>query len=263
MEGRVALVTGSSKGIGRAIARSLARGGAKVVVTARGPEALEQAAQEANGYGGNVLPIAADATDPNAVRAVVESAVRHFGGLDILVNNVGGANRIAEFAELTKEDWIHTFELNVMTVVYFVQAALPWLRKSAGGRIINMASITGVEPSQLAPHYAASKAAIINLSKHLANLCAPNGILVNVVCPGQVSSEARQGLADYVARTHNIPLADARVRIDAEGASRIPLGRLGVCEDVAELVSFLASEKAGWITGECFHVDGGKHRSAF
>lgn len=263
MEGRVALVTGGSKGIGRAIARSLAGEGAKVVVTARGPDALERLAQEVNGDGGKVLPIAADATDPNAVRSVVESAVRHFGGLDILVNNVGGTNRIAEFAVLTKEEWIHTFELNVMTVVYFVQAALPWLRKSTSGRIINMASITGVEPGQLAPHYAASKAALINLSKHLANLFAADGILVNVVCPGQVDSDARQGLAEYVAQTHSIPLDAARVRIDAEGAARIPLGRLGECKDVAEMVSFLASEKVGWITGECFHVDGGKHRSAF
>lgn len=263
LEGRVALVTGGSKGIGKAIAWSFAQQGANVVVTARGAEALDAVVKEFAGFAGEVVAVVADATDPASVRAAVDLTVQRFGQLDILVNNVGGTNRIADFSDLTKDDWFKVFDLNVMSVVYSVQCALPWLRRSRAGRIINISSISGVEPGLLIPHYCATKAAVINLSKHFANLFSGDGILVNVVCPGQVHSDGRKKLAEHIAETQGIPLSAAIVQIDTQGADKIPLGRIGEPDDVAGLVAFLASDRAAWITGACFHVNGGKHRSAF
>jgi 3-oxoacyl-[acyl-carrier protein] reductase len=263
LAGRVALVTGGSKGIGKSIAGSLARAGANVVIVARTGAILQSAAEELAGLVGEVTSVAADATDPSAAQHAVESAVQRFGRLDILVNNAGGVNRVAAFSDLTRNDWFKVFELNLMSVVYFVQSALPWLKQSGNGRIINISSISGVEPGLLVPHYCAAKAAVINLSKHLANLFAGDGILVNAVCPGQVSSDARNDLAEYVAQKEGIALSAAAAQIDAKGAAAIPLGRIGEPDDVAGLVTFLASNRAGWITGTCLHVNGGKHRSAF
>ncbi|MBI1870538.1 MAG: SDR family oxidoreductase [Chlamydiae bacterium] len=263
LTGRVALITGSSKGIGKAIAQSLAQEGADVVLTARDPVVLEATVQEFERLPGKAFAVAADATDPQSVQRVVGDAIQRFGRLDILVNNVGGVNKITKFYDLNRDDWISAFDLNVMTVVHFVQQALPWLKKSKVGRIINIASISGVEPGLLIPHYCASKAAVINLSKHLANLLGSDGVLVNVICVGQVHSDGRDQLAKQVAYEEEISLINARIKIDAQGAARIPLGRIGQGDDVAGLVTFLASDKSAWITGSCFHVNGGKHRSAF
>lgn len=263
LEGRVAFVSGGSKGIGKAIARSCVLQGANVVITGRGADALDAVVKELSGFAGEVFGVRADATDPTSVRSAVDSTVQRFGQLDILVNNVGGTNRIAGFSGLTRDDWFKVFDLNVMSVVYSVQYALPWLKQSKAGRIINISSISGVEPGQLIPHYCATKAAVINLSKHFANLFASDGILVNVVCPGQVHSDGRNKLAEHIAETQGIPLSAAIVQIDTQGAANIPIRRIGEPDDVAGLVAFLASDKAAWITGSCFHINGGKHRSAF
>src|SRR5262245_56246248 len=253
LEGRTALVTGGSKGIGRAIARSFARHGANVVVTSRSNTSPED----------GITAITADATDSEATRRAVAMTAERFGGLDILVNNVGGVEKIRGFLDLQKEDWIEAFEQNVMSVVHAVQHALPLLKKSRHGRVINISSITGVEPGMLVPHYCATKAAVINLSKHLANALASDQILVNVVCPGQVLTEARGKLAEFMAETEGLSIAAAIEKIDTQGASRIPLGRIGAADDIAELVTFLASDRASWVTGSCLHIDGGKLRSAF
>jgi 3-oxoacyl-[acyl-carrier protein] reductase len=205
----------------------------------------------------------ADAADPNSAECAINAAANKFGGLDILVNNAGGVDKIGGFTDLRNEDWLQAFELNVMSAVYAVRQALPWLRRSRNARIINVASISGVEPGLLVPHYCAAKAALINLSKHLANTLAGDRILVNVVCPGQVHTEARQKLAEYVAESEDISISAAIDKIDSQGAARIPLGRIGEPGDVAQLITFLASDRASWITGSCFHIDGGKLRSAF
>lgn len=261
--GRTALVTGGSHGIGKAIARALAEQATNVVILARQRDALEAAAADLQALNGEVRYVVADVTDETAVQNAVEQAVAWFGRLDVLVNNAGGATPIAAFEELTNQDWRNAFELNVMSVVQSVRTSLPWLRRSGTGRIVNIASITGIEPGQLVPHYSAAKAAVINLSKHLANALAVDSILVNVVCPGQVNSEGRRTFARQVAAERKISFADALHEINAKGAAAIPLGRIGEPDDVGALVAFLASEKCSWITGSCFHVNGGKHRSAF
>ncbi len=188
LNGRIALVTGGSKGIGRAIVQALAEEGARVAVTARGAEALEKTASEFSKLDIMIVPV--DAIDQEAVSAAVMRIVDVFGGLDILVNNVGGAGRFGGFGDLSDIDWQDAFDLNVLSVVHFVQAAEQYLRRSNGGRIINISSISGVQPGGFNPHYAGTKAATINLSKFLANYFVKDGVLVNVVCPGPVHSES-------------------------------------------------------------------------
>lgn len=261
LAGRVALVSGGSKGIGRAVARALAAEGARVVVSARGADALASAEQEIRRAGGEVLAVPADVRDPEGVSHVAERAVEAFGGLDILVNNVGGAGTYGGFFDLADEAWIEAYRLNVMSVVYFVRYALPWLRQSAAPRIVNVASISGVEPGSFNPHYTVANAGVINLTKHLANQFAGERILVNVVCPGPVHSHSWDQNVRRVAEVRGLSVDEARAAVDAEEAAKIPLGRIGEGDDVAAVVAFLASDRAAWITGSCFHVNGGKLRS--
>lgn len=258
LEGRIAIVTGGSKGIGKAIAKSLAAEGVTVVICARGRESLDQAQKEMEASGGKAIAIPVDAEDPHSVSDLIAMVIEKAGGIDILVNNVGGASRFGGFFELSPDDWKMTFDRNVMTSVYFVQQAYPWLCKSAAARIINIASISGVQPGSYNPHYALTKAAIINLSKSLSNLFVKDNILVNAVCPGPVHSDSWDRNVRRIADMRNIPFENAMIDVDMEESAKIPVGRIGEGDDIAGLVAFLASDKASWITGSCFHVNGGK-----
>ena len=184
-----------------------------------------------------------------------------YGKLDILVNNIGGAPKFAKFDDLSDHDWLMTFDLNVMSVVRFVRAAAPWLKKSEAGRIINMTSVSGIEPGYFNPHYTTTKAALINLTKYLANQYAKDGVLVNAVCPGPVYSDSWDRNLVRLAAERGISVEEVKKNIDAEESAKIPLGRVGEGADVAGLVSFLASDASQWTTGACFPVDGGKLRS--
>lgn len=261
LKGRVAIVTGGSKGIGRAIVSSLAKEGVNVLICARGEESLAAVQEEIRQSGGNAVAVSADVTDSEAVRNVVATAVEQFGGLDILVNNVGGASRFAGFLELTDDDWQEVFKLNVMSVVYFVRYALPSLRQSRAARIINIASISAIQPGFYNPHYTSTKAAVLNLSKYLANQLTSEHILVNAICPGTVRTDLWERNIRHIANIRNIDVDEARAQVEVEEVSKTPLGRVGEGSDVADLVTFLASDNAAWIAGSCFHVNGGKLRS--
>ncbi len=262
LAGRTALVTGGSKGIGAAIAKAMAAAGANVAVTARGEASLTSLVDEISSAGGQALSIRSDATDEKSVAQAIDAAVSHFGGLDILVNNVGGPTEFSGFWSLTDEDWLACYDVNVVSAVRFTRHAVPHLKQSKAPRIINMSSISAIEPGTFNPHYSVTKAALINLSKHLSNLLVKDGILVNCVCPGPVHSDSWEQNVERLARERGVSLEESRATVEKEESAKVPLGRIGEGGDVAGMVVFLASDEASWITGSCFKVDGGKLRSS-
>ncbi len=155
------------------------------------------------------------------------------------------------------------FDINVMSVVHAVRHALSWLKKSKSPCIVDISSIAAAEPGQINPHHNSAKTAVINLTKHLSDAFAPDKILVNVICPGQVANESRDQLAEDMAQAEGLSVAAAIEKIDSQGAAQISLKRLGTPADIGEFVAFLALDRASWITGSCFHLNGGKVRSPF
>ena len=254
LAGQVALVTGASKGIGRAIALELARAGADLAINARGREALEAVAGEVRACGRQVETVAADVATEAGGQLVVERAVARFGRVDVLVNNAGrGAPR--RLLELTEADWKASFALNFMSAVRLSLACVPLMRAQGGGRIVNIASRVGRQPDPLFAPYAAAKAALINFTKSLANAFSKDGILSNCIVPGLIRTEA----VEEAARASAAATGRTVEEVLAETLRRrpIPAGRMGEPADVAGLVVFLASPHASWITGGTFSVDGG------
>lgn len=248
LKDKVAIVTGGSRGLGRAMAQGLVREGSRVVICAREADVLEHAAQEMRGEGGQVMAVPADMTQESDIQRLVQTTLDSFGRIDILVNNVGGA---LGGATPSDEDWHATIDLNLMAAVRTCRLVVPEMRRQRSGRIINISSIYGRE-SGGAQTYNASKAAIISFSKSLANQVAAEGITVNSVCPGSIQFPGGSW--------------DRRVQQDPEGMARfveqsIPSGRFGTAEEVASVVVFLASERASWVTGAAITVDGGQSRS--
>ncbi|WP_067848502.1 SDR family oxidoreductase [Nocardia lijiangensis] len=241
--GKSALVSGASRGIGKAVAAELLRRGANVVITARKPEPLEQAAAElrALGHQGEVVALAGNSGDADSRAAAVQRAVSEFGSLDILVNNTGinpiyGALMDADLDAVRK-----IFDVNVVAALGYIQEAYKAWMRDHGGAIVNVASVAGIRSSGVIAAYGASKAALIHLTDELAWQLGPK-IRVNAVAPGVVKTK----------------FADALYSADEERAAAVyPMKRLGEPEDVARLIAFLVSDEAAWITGETVRVDGG------
>jgi 3-oxoacyl-[acyl-carrier protein] reductase len=256
LRGKAALVTGASRGIGRAIALELAREGCRVALCARGREALETAAAGVRDLGAEALAIAADVTAPDGVRTAVETAIAAFGGVDILVNNVGGSTG-ASFEETSPEEWQRAIDLNLMPAVRASRLVVPSMRARGGGAIVNIVSIYGREwggSYVQRPTYIAAKAAEIGMSKALAMELAPHGIRVNAVAPGSILFPGGGW--------------ERRTREDPEGIAAflkadLPLRRFGRPEEVARVVAFLASDAASLVVGACLNVDGGQSRALF
>jgi len=263
LKDKIALVTGGSKGIGASIVRKLAKDGVKVIFCARPSLEMSALEKEVNESGGCCLAMPVDVFDIAALNSLVDDAAAYWGGLDILVNNVGGAIKFGGFNELLDEDWMRAYEFNVMSMVRFTRAALPYLRQSELKRIINLSSTSAVQPGGYNPHYTVTKAAIINLSKHLANILAKEKILVNAVCPGPVHSDSWDENIIRVASERKISEAEAKILVENEEAAKIPLGVIGEGDQVASIVALLASPLSNWTTGSCFHINGGKMSNAF
>lgn len=258
LQGRVAIVTGGSKGIGRSISLALAAAGAKVVVVARGQNAINETCDAINDSGGEAFGVSADVTSGSDAQIAIDATLERFSALDILVNNAGGAIKFAGFRELSQEDWMESFRFNVLGCVNFVKAAEQALLRSDAARIITVSSISGVQPGFMNPHYTVTKAATINLSKYLANVYAKDRILVNAICPGPIHSDSWSKAAAHLKTREHKSLSEAWEALEREEAAKIPLGRIGEGEDIAAMVVFLASDKASFITGSCFHINGGK-----
>ena len=240
-DGRVALVTGGARGMGRAIIELLASRGAQVAVNDLDPEATAAAA---HAIGNDSLAVAGDVADPNRVRAIVDQVADHYGRLDVLVNNAGIAYHRSIY-EITDEEWSRVFAVNVQAVFTFIQAASKPMAANGYGRVVNFSSTAGKNVSTVAgAHYTASKAAVLGITRASALELAVHGITVNAVCPGMID-------------TQMIKDAWPQERIDAYIPS-IPLQRMGQPSEVADLVAFLASERAGYITGAAVDITGGE-----
>jgi 3-oxoacyl-[acyl-carrier protein] reductase len=242
LSGKVALITGASRGIGRQTALTLAGAGAAVVLTSRG-DAAAAVADEIGAAGGQALAIAADVADASAVHRVIEDTLARFGRLDILVNNAG-ITRDQLLLRMKRDDWDAVVATNLTGTFLCTQSVLKTMLKQRSGRIISISSVVGQSGNPGQTNYAATKAGIIGFSKALAREVASRSITVNVVAPGLIDTDMTRDISQ-----------DAQ----ANWASAIPLGRLGTPEDVAAAVCFLASDAAGYITGQVLAVNGGMY----
>lgn len=250
LDGKVAMISGGSRGIGRAVAAGLAAEGCRVSLCARGSEGLDDAVRELRGRGAEAAASAVDVTREDQARRWLEETRSRFGEVDILVNNVGGSRPGGDLAA-SGNDWRGGFDLNFFSALGLCRLAAPSMRERKRGCVINVASIYGREWGGPMT-YNAAKAALISLSKEMARELAPHGIRVNSVAPGSIlfpggswdrrRKEDPEGIAAFVER-------------------EIPAGRFGTPQEVADVVVFLASERASWISGACINVDGCQSRS--
>lgn len=243
LEGKVVLIIGASRGIGRATARAFAEERARLALVSRGRDDLERVADELRltRPGLDLLTFSRDATEPGCAEAVTDEVVRHFGQADVLVNNAGAGLR-RPFEQLSEEDWSSCFQLNLMAAMRFSRAVLPNMKLRRQGRIINLGAVSATRPRQGQIASNVAKAALVNFTRSLALEMAPHNILINAVCPGSVESSR------WHARDEAIRKALTRT---------VPLGRVGRPEEVADLIVFLAGEPASYITGAVINVDGG------
>lgn len=238
-EGKVAIVTGASRGIGLAVAQRLVDDGAKVVITARKTEALEAAVAELGP--GNAAYVAGPADDPDHQDEAIAKAIEWFGGLDFLVNNTGINPVYGKLIEIDVSVGRKIFDVNVMSAVAWAQKAYKASLADNGGAIVNIASVAGLKPAPMIGLYGASKSAVIHVTEELAVELAPS-IRVNAVAPAVVKTKFAGALFDGR---------------EEEVAAAYPMKRLGVPSDIASVVAFLLSEDAGWVTGQTIVIDGG------
>ncbi len=250
---KIAVVGASSKGLGRAIALGLAQEGAKVTICARNSDALDATAADIRRQtGSEVLAVPTDVSQPAQVDALINAAISRFGGIDILVNNAGGP-RAGRFAELAAEDYQNAVQLNLMSTINLCRAVVPVMQARGGGKIINLTSVSVKQPVDGLMLSNMARTGVIGFAKTLATEVAPDNILVNNVCPGIIFTDRIQQLATVRAEEAGITFEEALERMTAD----IPLGRIGEPAEFANLVVFLASERASYITGTTIQVDGG------
>ena len=249
LAGRRALVTGGTRGLGRAVVGRLVEEGCAVALCARSAEVVAQTVAELRAAGATVVGASVDVTDETALATFVDESAQQLGGLDLLVANAGGAAGGPGIGDVTAEDWRSTFDLNVVHAAVAVRAALPHLAASDAASVVVISSISGSRP-QPRPQYAAAKAAEIALAASLARELGPQGIRVNTLSPGSILFEG----GSWARRRDDDPAGFAAF-VEAE----FPLGRLGAPEEVADVAAFLLSPRASWLSGTDVVVDGAQN----
>ncbi len=244
LEGRTAVITGASRGIGRAIATLFAEEGANVTLVSRSADALGDVFAEINRRGGRALVVAADVTADDAPAQIVDRTLAEFGGLDILVNNAGGNSFMAPLETMRFSGWQKTMALNLDSTVRLIQAALPPMIAGGRGSIINVSSVTGLRGSPLMSHYGAAKAAVISLTQSLGIELATRGVRANALVPGWIETD----LTGF-ARTDE--------SIEDTLIGRVPMARWGTADEIAQGALFLAGDASSFMTGQSLILDGG------
>jgi NAD(P)-dependent dehydrogenase (short-subunit alcohol dehydrogenase family) len=248
LERQTAVITGGSRGIGRAIALAFAEAGASVALGARRQEDLERTAKDVRAGGGRALPVATDVTDPGQVQALMDRTVEAFGSIDILVNNAGAAPFTASIDQIRLEGFEKYFGVNFMSAVHCTRAVAPILLAKRSGCVLNVASVAGFVASPGLTYYASAKAAMISLTRTVAREWAASGIRVNALAPGWILTGMNEGARQVQEFDRNV-------------LASIPLGRWGTPEEVAAAALFLCSPAASFITGAVLIADGGQTTS--
>jgi len=244
LTGKVAIVTGASRGIGQSIAEQYAKAGAKVVLASRKQESLEEVAAQIKEQGGEAIAIAAHTGKKETLTELVQKTVEAFGRVDVLVNNAATNPHFGPMLEAEDSLWQKTIEVNIMGNVWLCQQVVPVMREHGGGSIINVASVNGIRPGTMQGIYSMTKAAVISLTKTLAMELGADGIRVNAIAPGLIQTKFAQVLWENEAMLKSVQ-------------DRTPLGRIGQPEDIASLALWLASDASSFATGETYVVDGG------
>ena len=259
LRGRVALVCGASSGLGKAVAMGLAKEGARLAICSRTEEKLAKAAEEIRREtGADVLAVPADVSVPDEVKELVRKTVAHYNRLDILVTNAGGPP-FGHFADLPEDVWEKALRLNLLSTLNLCREAVPHMKAAQWGRIINITSFVAKQPTDGLILSNMTRPAVLGLAKSLANELAIHNILVNSVCPGAFETERHLDLSRKRAEQEGMPLEE----YIKSRAKDIPLKRNGRPEEFANLVVFLASERASYITGTAIQIDGGVIRSLY
>ncbi len=257
LKGKVALITGASKGLGRATAEEFAKEGVHVSICARGKEDLEKAAARLRQRGVTVVATQAVVTQTGDVQRVIDETIKQLGRIDILVNNAGDA-WVGHMVNTTDEEWRYCMEVNLYSAMRFTRGVVPHMRQQGGGRIINMSTVSGHTPGGPLVDYNSAKAALLAFAKTMSFELASDNILVNSVCPAFIDSPLWERLADSMASV----MGNSREQIYQNLANQfVALKRFGREEEVSALVVFLASDRAPFITGSIYDVDGGLTKS--
>lgn len=242
--GKVALITGASRGIGQAIAEAYAAAGAKVVLSSRKADGLNAAADAIRAAGGEALAVTAHNGDKAVLQALVKSAMDTYGRIDVLVNNAATNPHFGTLLEAEDSLWQKTLEVNLMGNIWLTQAVVPVMKAQGGGKIVNIASVNGIRPGRMQGIYSITKAAVINLTQTLAMELADANIQVNAIAPGLVQTRFAQAIWENETLREGI-------------VDRTPAGRIGQPNDIAGMALYLAAPASDWTTGQVFVVDGG------
>ena len=257
LNGKTALITGGSKGIGFGIAEALAQEGTNLAICARHKNELEQAANQLRQSGGEVVAVPTDLTKSGDIDELLVKVNDTFDSIDILVNNAGTIGQNGSFVDTPLEEWRSLFELNLFAVVELTQKVLPQMQEQGWGRIINVSSENGTQPYPDMIHYSASKGALDNFSKALSKQYASDGILVNTISPAFIETALVDSMMQSMADEQGVSKQTMIKQFLDEKRPHLQLKRPGTIEEVGAVVAFLASEKASFINGSNYRIDGG------